>query len=173
MKFSKQMTPKMSNRKRRKLYFASLCAAMESEHDWKNLVDGSSGRKYRFLPKINVSSCWNIQRGECWYCAWFPYGGLEAGDTEVVTGLDIRNQALYHTIKNLKGEIESDFGGTLDWSQRLCRNPKTQKRKFVFTRHLGSIQSPEHELQEIAEWHIETLLKLDEVFTHRIERLFN
>ena len=41
----------------------------------------------------------------------------------------------------------------------------------VFVSRNGSIQSPEGELQEIGEWHIETLLKLNEVFTPRIVQI--
>ena len=87
----------------------------------------------------------------------------------MVAGLQIENsQALLDALLELKTEIESDFGDTLDWSQRLCRNPGTQNRKFIFASRRGSIQCMECELQEIGEWHIDTLLKLDEVFTPRI-----
>lgn len=161
----------MSVKENRKLYFESLRDAMESEHGWKSCTEGDSSfpRSCRFQPAGKVGPFGNIQRGECAYRAWFP-----KGDTEIVAGLLIReNQALFDVIQELKAEIESDFGSELDWSQRLCRNPKKQKRRFVFALHPRSIQSLEHELQEIAEWHIETLLKLDEVFTPRIEQLFN
>ena len=165
MEFARPITQNMPYKERFTLYFESLSKTMEARHDWASANDGPpAGRSYRFQPTANTERFWNLLRGECCYRAWFP-----EGDTEVVAGLHIReSQILLDSLHKLRAEIESDFGGTLDWTQRLCRNPKTQKRKLIFASHSGSIQSPEAELQEIGEWHIETLLKLNEAFTQRI-----
>ena len=52
----------------------------------------------------------------------------------------------------LKSEIESDFGGTLNWSQRLNRAPERDRKRQIFSSCRGSIESPENELKEIGEW---------------------
>ena len=168
MEFSRPITQNMAGKERFTLYFKSLSRAMEGRHDWTSAHDGPpAGRSYRFRSRENTARLWNLLRGECCYRAWFP-----VGDTEVMAGFHIReSQALLDTLHKLKTEVESNFGDKLDWTQRLCRNPKTQKRKLIFVSRNGSIQSPEHELQEIGEWHIETLLKLNQVFTPIIERI--
>ena len=168
MEFSRPITQNLPDKERFMLYFESLSKTMDGRHDWTSANDGPpAGRSYRFKSRANTESFWNLLRGECCYRAWFP-----EGDTEIVAGFHIReSQVLLDTLHKLKTEIESDFGGTLDWTQRLCRNPKTQKRKLIFVSRNGSIQSPERELQEIGEWHIETLLKLNQVFTPRIVQI--
>ena len=167
MKFPRPINRNMLRKERLTLYFNSLFDAMNTEYDWTNSRDGSNRSSYRFQARANSGEFWNLLLGVCSYRAWFPQG-----DTEVVAGLHIReSQVLLDALHELKAEIECDFGYTLDWSQRLCRNPGRQKRKFIFASRGGSIHSPEHELLEIGEWHIETLLKLDEVFTPRIQRL--
>ena len=167
MEFSRPITQNMTDNERFLLYFESLSKAMEARHDWTSSPDGPlGGRSYRFRSKANTGRVWNLLRGECCYRAWFP-----KGDTEVVAGFHIReSEELFNALYNLKAEIGSDFGGALDWTQRLCRNPKTQKRRLVFASRNGSIQSSEAELQEIGEWHIETMLKLSEAFTPIVER---
>lgn len=162
-------SPRMSENIRRR-YFTSLRNAMKLEHGWKSCTEGNAQfpRSCRFHPAGNVEPFVNIQRGECSYRAWFP-----ESNGKIVAGLIIRqNQALFNAIHELRAEIESDFGSVLDWTQRLCRDPG-QRRKFVFTSRPGSIQSLEDELLEISEWHIATLLKLDEAFTHRITQVFS
>ena len=164
MEFLRPITNNIAEKERFALYFDSLSAAMEAKYDW-----ASSGfrRGPRFKPKRNTGRFWDLQRGECCYRAWFPARKTES---VVVAGLQIReSQALLDAMRELKTEIESDFGDTLDWSQRLCDNPKTQNRKFIFASRRGNISLPETELQEIGEWHIDTLLKLDKAFTPRIE----
>ena len=166
MEFSRPITQNMHDRERFTLYFESLSKAMEARHDWTSAPDGQiGGRSYRFRSKANTERVWNLLRGECCYRAWFP-----KGDIEVVAGFHIReSEELFNALYNLKAEIESNFGGALDWTQRLCRNPKTQKRRLIFASRNGSIQSSESELREIGEWHIETLIKLAEVFTPKIK----
>lgn len=168
MKFSRPITQNMPDKERLMLYFQSLSKVMDVRHDWTSANDGSSaGRSYRFRSGENTERFWNLLRGECCYRAWFP-----EGEAEVAAGLHIReSQILLDALHKLKAEIESDFGGTLDWTQRLSRNPKTQKRKLIFVSRNGSIQSPGRESQEVGEWHIETLLKLNEVFTPRIVQI--
>ena len=168
MEFVRPITHNLPSPERFNLYFKSLSHAMESKHDWQHLYTPSYNRRgCRLKPRRNVGSIWNLLNGLCCYRAWFP-----ARNTLVTAGLQIEqehSQALLDELRELKAEIESDFGGVLDWSQRLCRNPEKQQRKFIFVSRHGSIQSPVHELQEIGEWHIDTLLKLDKAFTPRIE----
>ena len=145
MTFSRPITTNMPEKERFTLYFESLIKAMEARYDWISVDDASlDGRSYRFRPKRYTGKLWNIQRGECCYRAWFPSDKwFPSVNTEVVAGLHIReSQALLNALRELKAEIETDFGDTLDWSQKLCRSPR-QKRKFVFASRRGSIQSSE------------------------------
>ena len=167
MEFSRPTTQNVPDKERCTLYFESLSKAMESAYGWECSYswDPPGSRECRFQSKANTEQFWNHRQGECCYRAWFPQG-----NQEVVAGLLIReSQPLLNALHKLKREIEADFGDTLDWSQRLCRNAKSQKRKIIFASRRGNIQSAQAELQEISEWHIETLLKLNEVFTPRIK----
>lgn len=133
MKFSVPIIQNMPEKDRFTLYFESLSDAMDSRHDWTSLT--GTGRGCRFKPRSNVGRFWDLQRGESCYRAWFP-----ARNIEVVAGLQIENsQALLDALLELKTEIESDFGDSLDWSRRLCRSPGTQNRKFIFASRRGSI----------------------------------
>ena len=73
------------------------------------------------------------------------------------------NQELFDHLRGLKSEIEADLGSTLDWQE-----PGAKKRAAIIIRN-GSIFATQHELEEYGEWHIETLLKLDNVITPRIK----
>ena len=160
MDFSRSITENMSRKERYTLYFESLREAMR-RYDWDSLY--SPGTNWcRFLPKDDVI---HLAVPIYSYTARFP-----KGDAEVAGMLTIRdNHELFEYLCGLKSEIESDFGSTLDWSQRLNRDPERARKRQTFASRSGSIESPEHELKEIGEWHIETLIKLNEAFAPRIK----
>ena len=158
--FSRSITENMPRKERYTLYFESLRKVM-NWHDWRSLY--SSGTNWcRFLLKDDVV---DLAVPIYSYTARFP-----RGDTEVAAMLVIRdNHELFEYLFGLKSEIESDFGCTLDWSQRLNRTPETDRKRQTFASRHGSIKSPERELKEIGEWHIKTLIKLNEAFAPRIK----
>ena len=160
MDFSASITENMSRKERYTLYFGSIRQVM-SPHHWKSLY--SSGTNWcRFLPEDDVV---DLAIPIYSYTARFP-----KGDEEVATMLVIRdNHELFEYLYGLKSEIESDFGEALDWSQRLNRDPDTDRKRQPFASRHGSIESLEPELKEFGEWHIETLIKLNKVFAPRIK----
>ena len=160
MDFSRSITENMSRKERYTLYFESLREVM-NWHDWRSLY--SSGTNWcRFLPKDDVV---DLAVPNYSYTARFP-----RGNTEVAAMLVIRdNHELFEYLCGLKSEIESDFGSTLDWSQHLNRAPERDRKRQTFASLRGNIESRECELKEIGEWHIETLIKLNEVFAPRIK----
>ena len=160
MDFSRSITENMSRKERYTLYFESLREVMKW-HDWRSLY--SSGTNWcRFLPNDDVV---DLAVPIYSYTARFPKGNAEVAGMLVIRD----NHELFEYLCGLKSEIESDFGGTLDWSQRLNRAPETDRKRQTFASYRGSIESPEQKLKEIGEWHIETLIKLNEVFAPRIK----
>ena len=114
MDFSRSITENMSRKERYTLYFESLREVMKW-HDWRSLY--SSGTNWcRFLPKDDVV---DLAVPIYSYTARFPRGNVEAAAMLVIRD----NHQLFEDLCGLKSEIESDFGGTLDWSQRLKQSP--------------------------------------------------
>lgn len=163
MDFSRSITENMSRKERYTLYFESLREAMK-EYDWANLY--SSGANWcRFLPEEDAVTYSVVVPKIYAYIAKFP-----GGDAEVAVLLAIYNdRELFGYLNERKSEIESDFGDALDWSQSLNRDPERYKKRQTFASRRGSIKSPERELKEIGEWHIEILIKLNEAFAPRIK----
>lgn len=160
MNFSAPITENTSRKESYTLYFESLREVMES-NDWRSLY--TSGTNWcRFLPKDDVV---DLAVPIYSYTARFP-----RGDEEVAAMLVIRdNHELFEYLCGLKSVIESDFGEILDWSQRLNRDPETDRKRQIFASRRGSIESLERELKEFGAWHIETLIKLNEVFAPRMK----
>ena len=73
---------------------------------------------------------------------------------------------IFDTLKNQEVEIVDSLGSLLEWERRNDR-----RESFIIVSREGSIDSADSELEEIREWHIETLLKLKEVFTPEIEKV--
>ena len=164
MEFLRPITENMSRKERYTLYFESLREAMKS-HDWRDLY--CFGDNWcRLKPKDDAV---DLAVPIYSYNAKFP-----GGDAEVAALCVIRdNHELFEYLCGLKSEIESDFGGTLDWSQRLNRDPKRDKKRQTFASCRGNILLPESKLQEIGEWQIDTLLKLDSAFAPRIKEFIS
>ena len=125
---------------------------MGLRHDWQSAYDATSNR-CSFLPKEDAVAFGLTVPKFCFY-ARFP-----RGDNEVISYLYIRhNHELFDHLCNLKSGIDAYFGSTLLWDSS-CGLP-------------GSILATQHELEEYGEWHIETLLKLNQAFAPRIRRWF-
>ena len=160
MRFSRSVTENMSRKERYALYFESLRRDMELRYDWESAYD--PGRNWcKFLPRNDaVTYGLFIPRLFC-YIARFP-----RGDSEVISYLYIRrNHELFDHLCNLKSEIDTNFSSPLLWDSSCGL-----KGRRIFASCPGSILATQHELEEYGEWHIETLLKLNEVFTPRIKR---
>ena len=71
----------------------------------------------RFLPKDDVV---DLAVPIYSYTTRFPRGNVEVAAMLVIRD----NHELFEYLCGLKSEIESEFGGTLDWSQRLNRVPE-------------------------------------------------
>ena len=164
MELSRAITQHLPKRERYMVYFESLRSSMK-RHGWRSLY--SSGTNWcRFLPE-SVAREFGLGVPVFSYSARFPNG-----DVEIAAILRIRkDRELFDDLHELKGEIETDFGGALDWSQRLNNKPAKRIGRQIFTSYHGSIFAAESELQEFGDWHIDTLLRLDDVFTPRIRQL--
>ena len=73
---------------------------------------------------------------------------------------------IFDTLKKQEVEITDSLGSPLEWERR-----NDKRESFIIVSREGSIDSADSELEEIREWHIETLLKLKEVFTPEIEKV--
>ncbi len=98
------------------------------------------------------------------YSAVFGGGGKTRVELYIDQGDKERNKNLFDSLKKRETEITSNFGCLLEWD-RL--DEKRASRIAIYQD--GVIGSPESELEEIREWHIENLLKIKEVFTPEIK----
>ncbi len=160
MKFSRPITSNMPKRERYTLYFEALSRVIKERHDWIGSYD--SGTNWcKFLHQDDaITFNLHIPRLFC-YTARFP-----RGNNEVIAYLRIRdNHPLFDHLHKQRSEIDSDFDSAPDW-----RAPSAHKSRSIVLIRPGSIGDTEHKLEEYGEWHIETLLKLNEAFTPRIKR---
>ena len=159
MRFSRPVTENMPRKERYTLYFESLRRAMELRHDWQSAYDAASNR-CSFLSREDAVAFGLTVPTFCFY-ARFP-----RGDSEVISYLYIRrNHELFDHLCNLKSEIDTYFGSTLLWDSSCGL-----KGRRIFAICPGSILATQYELEEYGEWHIETLLKLNQAFAPRIRR---
>ena len=73
---------------------------------------------------------------------------------------------IFDTLKKQEVEIVDSLGSPLEWERR-----NDKRESFIIVSREGSIDSADSELEEIREWHIETLLKLKEMFIPKIEKI--
>ena len=160
MRFSRPITENMSRKERYVLYFESLRRDMELKHDWQGSYDHETNW-CKFLPRDDaVTYGLHFPKLFC-YTARFP-----RGDNEVRAYMRIEdNHVLFDHLFRRRWEIDAHFDAVPVWEA-----PSTYKYRQVVLIRPGSIWRTENELQEIGEWHIETLLKLNEVFAPRIKR---
>ena len=96
-----------------------------------------------------------------YYYAWFT------GDSRVGAALRIKHEIgnLFGVLEDQSARIHANFGRELEWDLA-----ETTKRSTISIYRDGDIEASDSELEEIRQWHIESLLKLKEVFTLEIER---
>ena len=128
---------------REKYKFTGIRAAQPS--NWQSFSSGIQGVRYR---------------------ATFPQGSrvhalVKIDQKHLENRLDI-----FDTLKKQEVEIVDSLGSPLEWERR-----DDKRESFIIVSRAGSIDSADSELEEIREWHIETLLKLKEVFTPEIEKV--
>lgn len=135
-------------------YFQELADALMQ-------VDFTGPRSALLQNYLNFSS----GIGEIRYGAMFPQGQKVHAYINIRQKIDANRIKLFNFLEKRKSEIEETFGEELDW----IRDQEKSLSRIAVSRD-GSIESPDDELEEIREWHIENLLKLKEVFHPEIER---
>ena len=78
-----------------------------------------------------------------------------------------KNKRLFDALQKRETEIAAAFGRPLKWN-RLDELKRSTIN--IYRDGKGSIYSPDSELEAIRSWHIETLIRLKEVFGPEIER---
>ena len=73
--------------------------------------------------------------------------------------------AVFEALKERQAEIEADFGQLLHWGRDYVPD---QKRQTICIYRDRSAEPSMRELEQIGDWHIENLLKLNEVFAPEI-----
>ena len=155
MKFPKPFTQYQTLEERYHSYFRALRDELREHHQWRTSRNPKRGNSYA-LP-----SGYSAFR----YRVWFSERTQEVGTALQIQGKpQAECQKLFDALKEQKAEIESCFGSPLQWER------KDQKRQAIAVYRNGDIWAFEGELEEIADWHIEKLLKLREVFTPRMKQ---
>ena len=73
--------------------------------------------------------------------------------------------AVFDALKERRAKIEADFGQLLHWGRDYVPD---QKRQTICIYRDRSAEPSVRELEQIGDWHIENLLKLNEVFAPEI-----
>jgi hypothetical protein len=156
MKFPKPFTQYQTLEERYHSYFRALRDELREHHQWRTSRNPKRGNSYA-LP-----SGYSAFR----YRVWFSEGTQEVGTALQIQGKPHAEcQELFDALKEQKAEIESCFGSPLQWER------KDQKRQTIAVYRNGDIWAFEGELEEIADWHIEKLPKLREVFTPKMKQV--
>lgn len=156
MKFPKPFTQYQTLEERYHFYFRTLSDELRERHRWCTSRNPKRGNSYA-LP----SGCSAFR-----YRVWFSVRTQEVGAALQIQGKpQAECQELFDALKKQKAEIESCFGSPLQWER------KEQKRQTIAIYRNGDIWASESELEEIADWHIEKLLRLREVFSPKMEQV--
>ena len=159
MKFSRPITEHTPRKERYTLYFEALQRDVELKNDWTSIYTNGENR-CRFLHRDDADRFGLA-------VPMFSYSARFSKSDKVETYLSMRhNHELFDHLRGLKSEIEANFGSTLDWQERGATV------RAATTIRPGNIFATQRELEEYGEWHIENLLKLNEVFTPKIKRWF-
>lgn len=134
------------------LYFQAIIDELREKHNFPGVAARPNNQnRHYFAAGIK----------KIWYEAGFVRGDkVSAG---IYIGVEDKN--LFDLLEGQKAEINSKIGREIEW-ERL--NDKNYSKISVYGQ--GTIESSDSELEKIREWHIENLLKLNEVFTPEIER---
>ena len=138
-----------------KEYFQRLIDELRERHNFTGARAALPRNFYRFasgFPGIR-------------YCASFVKGSKTYAAIDIMGEIQDENKTLFDALEKRTAGIISNFGSKLEW-ERL----DDSKSSRIAVYREGDIESPDSELEEIKEWHIVNLLKLEQVFTPEIER---
>ena len=132
------------------------------------LMDELEDRQFTGPRTAQPRNCHYFPSNDIYYEARFAQRASRVGaGIYIDQGSQEENKNLFDALKQRQAEINSNFGSQLEleWD-RL--DQKIISRIAVYRD--GVIESPDSELEEIRNWHIENLIKIKEVFAPEIEQ---
>lgn len=99
------------------------------------------------------------------YGIQFPRGDKVLTYVNIYESVQSNRLDLFDALGKRKENIESNFGNPLEWNRA-----DEQQISWIGVSRDGNIELSDDELEEIREWHIESLLELKKVFTPEIEK---
>jgi len=152
---SKKSDEITENQERYRSFFQSLIDKLRDNHRFTNARVGQPQNWYTFASENS-----RVFK----YSASFSLGGRFRVELYIDTGDKIQNEDLFDYLLLRREEIESGFGGPLEW-ERL----ETKRACRVAAYVDGSIDEESEELQRVEKWAIDALLKMRAVFPEVIQ----
>ena len=155
---SARATGNVSERMERyRAFFQGLIDTLREEHRFTNARKGQPQSWYYFSSGHG---------GSFVYSASFARGNKARVEVYIDSGEKYWNEQRFHRLMDIKEEIESELGGTLEWERlddrRACRISAVRP---------GSIDDDTETLEEIRGWMTEKLLAFKQVFGPRLAEL--
>ena len=148
-KVSASTSPKLEKYKE---YFQRLIDELKESHGFPGSTSVRAKNDNRQYFSAGLSNIY--------YRAGFARGGK----VSVSVYMGGEDKTLFDRLETRAAEIESTFGGKLEW-ERL----DDRKQSTISVYRDGKIESPHAELEELREWHVENLLKMKKSLMPEIE----
>lgn len=138
-------------------YFQSLIDVLREKYNFTNAKVGQPQNWYSFASEQSKIFKYNVT---------FAAKDLVRSEIYIDTRPQSKNKKIFDALYDQKDVIEKEFGSELIW-ERLDENIACR----ISTGMEGAINVDTDELERIKAWHIESLLKLKEVFPKYIKRI--